>query len=499
MARILGLDIDERSVRAAWLESSFRSAQLENIGYADIAPTFDDEGKVEAFREAIRTVLAGMKPPDQVVVALSGLDASLRAIELAPGLAGKIGEVLPHELAELLPFEMSDLIIDHQVTRQSPTELRILAASARKDVIREKLEQLKNAGVEPRELAVGAATLDGLLGIVPSLALGGPHLLVHVGLQATDLCIVADGRCVSARTVTEGADALDSGRANLVTQQIQRSIASYRSDGGAPIASVHVSGIRDPRVLASYLEAALEVPAGPTELPAILGVDSLALPPFARAIALASRSLRKGRRFDLRKGEFAPPRAITGLREYAGSIAFGIALVFVSFIFSTYVRYSALDAEHEALSAQMRATTRSLFGREATSAAEARTLLEGGTAVADPRPRLDAFAILDLISHKVPAPIRHSTNRLRVEIDDEARDGRFEIAGVVPTIADRDSIASGIEQHECVTRVDRGPTTPAPNNAGQNYRLEGDLQCPGDEPIQHSNAGTGASSMRGGR
>jgi len=494
MARILGLDIDERSVRAAWLESSFRSAQLESIGYADIAPTFDDQGKTEAFQEAIRSVLAGKKPADQIIVSLSGLEASLRAVELAPGLAGKIGEVLPHELAELLPFEMSDLVIDHQITRQSPTELKILAATARKDVIRSKLETLRESGVEPRELAVGAAALDGLLGVMPALATGGPHLLVHVGIDSTDLCIVADGRCVTARTLSDGADALDSGRAGVLAQQISRTVASFRAEGGLPLTGIHVSGIRDPRVLATHLETTLEVAAGPTDLPAILGVDTYALPPFARAIALASRSLRKGRRFDLRKGEFAPPRAISGLREYRGSIAFGIALVFVSFIFSTYVRYSTLDAEHEALSAQMRTTTRALFGREATAASEARELLAGGTAIGDPRPRMDAFAMLDLISHKVPAPIRHSTNRLRIEIDDEARDGRFELAGVVPTIADRDSIASGIEQHECITQVDRGPTTPAPNNAGQNYRLEGELQCPGDEPIQHSGASSSRSS-----
>lgn len=493
MARILGLDIDDHSVRAAWLESSFRSSQLVEIGYGDIVPTFDDEGRTAAFRQAIETALDGKKPADRIIVGLSGLRTSLRTVELAPGLAGKVGEVLPHELAELLPFETTDLIIDHQVTRQSPAELRVLAASVPKDTIRSTLERYRESGLEPGELAVGAASLDGLLGTMPGLTTGGPHLLLHVDPNSSDVCIVADGHCVAARTVSAGADALDSGRIHTLACELERTIAAHRAAGGAAIERVHVSGIRDARTLASQIESTLEIPAVPLELPVILGVDSLTLPPFARAIALASRTLRKGRRFNLRKGEFAPPRAITGLREYAGRIGFGIALVFVSFIFSTYVRYSALQAEHDALVARLGATTRTLLGRELTSITEARDQLAGGTAVADPRPRIDALGILDLLSHKVPAPVRHSTNRLRIEVDDEARDGRFEISGIVPTIADRDSIASGIEQHECVTQVDRGPTTPAPNNAGQNYRLEGELKCPGDEPIQSSRGSRGGT------
>ncbi len=497
MARILGLDIDEHSVRAAWLTTSFRRVDLSQLGYSAIAPSFDDEGRRQALAEAVHDVLAqGGKPPDQIVASLSGMRLSLREVELAPGLGGKIGDVLPNEVAELLPFDVDDLVIDHQVVRQNATELRVLAAAARKEDVRSTLEALKAAGAEPAELAAGAATLDGLLGLVPALATEGPHLLVYVAATATDLCIIREGRCVFARTLAESAETIDMGRSPQLALQVARTIASYRAAGGPELETIQVCGVRDPRYVASALEGSLGRPARALELPAVPGVDSLALPAFARAIALVGRTQRKGRRFDLRKGEFAPPRAISGLGEYRRSIGMGVALVMVSFFFSAYVRYAALETEHAALEERMRETTQRLFGRPADSVSDARELLAGGSALADPRPRMDAFDVLDTLSTKVPESIRHQTFRLRIETDDEARDGRFEISGIVPTISDRDTIATALEQHECVTQVDRGPTTPAPNNEGQNYRLEGTIQCPGDRPVQRSGSGSSGGRSR---
>lgn len=492
MARILGLDIDEHSVRAAWLQTSFRSAELEGLAYAAIDPSFDDEGRKTALEAAIRDVTGGgRKSPDRIVVALSGQALSVRTVSLAPGLAGKIGEVLPIEVSELLPFELEDLIIDHQLVRQSPTELCVLAMASRKDSIRAELERLRGAGAEPQEIAAGAAALDGLLGLVPSLATGGPYALVYVASAETDVCIVQDGRCVFARTLDAGAELLDAGRSAELGKHLHRTIAAFRAEGGGELASLRIAGVRDPRYVGATLEPFVGIPTEPLELPQVPGVDALALPAFARAMSLAGRTLRKGRRFDLRKGEFAPPRAISGLREYSRAIGLSIGLVMASFFFSSYVRYQALETEHQALMRRMQETTRQLLGREATSAADARELLAGGTALADPRPRMDAFDVLDTISSKVPDAIRHQTFRLRIQVDDEARDGTFEISGIVPTISDRDTIATALEQHECVTQVDRGPTTPAPNNAGQNYRLEGTIQCPGDEPVERRRSRSG--------
>lgn len=492
MARILGLDIDENAIRAAWLDSSFRKSTLDSVAFVAIGPSFDDEGRMEALREAARQILASSsKAPDQIMVSLDGTVVSLRSVELAPGLGGKIAEILPHEVDELLPFDLADLVIDHQILRQTPTELRVLCAAARKDDIRRFIDHLRALGLEPREVGAGAASLDGLAGLMPSLATHGPTIIIHVAESTCDLCILEQGRTVLARTLSGGAAEIDSGRIAGLLQQLTRSVAAFRAEGGEPLVAAYVSGIRDCGYVAAHVEAALSVPSSPLELPSIPGVDARMLPAFARAVGLASRSLRKGRRFDLRKGEFAPPRAITGLREHRGKIGFGIGLIFVSFLFSAYVRYSALNEEHTLLTARLGETTRALFGTETTSLSEARELLQGGSAVADPRPRMDAFQLLDVITSKVPESIRHQTFRLRIEIDDEARDGTFEISGVVPTITDRDTVATGLEQHECVVHIDRGPTTPAVNGAGQNYRLEGNIQCPGDAPAEEASGGGG--------
>lgn len=498
MARILGLDVDAHCIRAAWLEAGFRGATLTGLGYADLDPFA--ESKEVAFRQAIATILAGHKTPDHVVAAVDGQHASLRSVDLAPGLAGKVREVLPLELGEILPFDVSDVVVDHQVERKSPKELVVLATAVKRDDVRATLERYRDAGVEPKELAVGAAALDGLVGLSPALGSEpGPLLLLHVASESTDVCVLVSGTTVLARTLSIGADRIDRGRVDDLAHEVSRTIAALRAKGLPAPTGIRVTGVRNPDYVAAALESVLSVPSTALELPLVPGVDSQALPAFARAIALAGRTTRKGRRFDLRQGEFAPPRAITGLREHRGKLIFGALMIFAGFFFSIYVRHAAVSAENEALTVRLRSVTREYFGREAATLAEAQELRRGEGGLADPRPTLDALAVLDLISGKIPASVNHETYRLRIEIDDEAREGSFEISGVVPTIGDRDTIATQLEQHECVTQVDRGPMTPAPNNGGQNYRLEGAIKCPSDEEAAAAEPAAGGGNQGGAR
>ncbi len=171
------------------------------------------------------------------------------------------------------------------------------------------------------------------------------------------------------------------------------------------------------------------------------------------------------------------------LRTHGRMLAICAAAIFLSFVFATWARWSVLGDEQEELRDRLAAVTEELFDEETRSAEQARELLEGGTNVIDPLPTMTAFDVLDAVTKAIPPEITHDTRRLDIEIDDIAREGRFELQGTVASIAERDTIVAKLEEHECFTEVDPGPTSPGPGNEGLNYRLEVQIQCPNDEPL----------------
>lgn len=498
MARILGIDIREDAVYGAFIDVAFRKTSLDTLLAVPIEPSFDEESRLEAERVAIAQLVGTQKrAPDVVVASLTGTDVSLRTVDLPAGASKQAGDVLRFEIEGSLPFPLEDAVVDYQTIASSATGLRVLAAAIPKERVRARLDALVARGVDPRELAIGAAALDGLAAVLPELRDAGPIVLLHIDAH-TDVCVLFHGRCVFARTLDEGLADIEQNDGALFAAALRRTLLAARTSGVEAPTHAYVSGSSTyVTKLSEWLAPLLECEVSPLPITPVPGTDPEGVVTFGRAVALAGRTLGKGRRLDARRGEFAPARTTGGLRPYAKRLGFVGALVVIGFLFSVLVRRNVLEEEQAVLTAQLASTTKDLLGEEARTASRARELLAGRRVVEDPLPRFDALDTLDMISSKVPASIRHETQRLTIEIDDETREGRFEIQGTVPSITDRDTIASAIDAHECVAGVTPGPTSPAPNNAGQTYRLEGEIACPFETPPITQERGGNRS--RGGR
>ena len=426
-----------------------------------------------------------------MVAGLDGKEASLRILELPAGVAkkaGRIAEVLPFQLDDLVPFEIEETVVDHQVIGTDGPTIRVLATAVPKTTVAERLRELKAVGVDPMLLPVGAAALDGLSAMVPELAEGGPYLIIEVEEENTELCVLENGICTYARSLAMGEEAMaDATRRLQVLGAFKRSLGAYRASGGQPIERAFLAGegtVHLESLGPFFSEQILDgIALEPLPMPDAPGADPSLRPRFARAAGLAGHAVVKGKRIDLRKGEFAKTRSLGLLREHARLLAVCAAAILLSFVFATWARYSVLESEQAELREKLATVTEELFDEETRSAAQARELLEGGSQLADPLPTMTAFDILDAITTAIPPEITHDTRRLDIEVDDVAREGRFELQGTVASIAERDTIKAKLEEHACFTEVDPGPTSPGPGNEGLNYRLEVTVKCPGDEPL----------------
>lgn len=489
MATILGLDIDPTTVRGVVLKTALRKSQISNYIAVPLPPTTTDEERNEAVRGAVRQVLVtvGEHAPDRVVTELSGDEVSIRKLSIPSKAIKKIDELLPHEIEGTVPFDPDDSVIDYQPIETVGAELRLLAAVAPKPKVRAHLEQMRALGVEPREIAVGAVALDGLVPLLPELGTPGPHCLIDVHAEGTDVCIVQNGVCHFARTLSVSTGDLDAGQRKVLEREIKQTMAAWRMEGGAQPSTFLLCGALGTRPGSdAWLTDVIGSNVTILALPPAPGIDDAGRPAFARASALAARSLRRSKHLDARQGEFAAKQTMTALRQHLPLVAGCCVAIIASYLFSTYARWSVLDDRHLQLEEQLAQTTRQYFGRPARTAAEANRLLASGARTADPMPPFDAYEALAAISASIPEEITHDVQQLQIDLGDGEESARFSLRGQVTDPAAPARIRTALLAHRLVEREGAPPTQcfreieeGATDRVGENYRyrLEGLIRC----------------------
>ena len=479
MSLVLGLEVTPRTVRGAFLRTTLRGFEMERYAEVVLPNSECEEPSVEVLRTAVREVMAqSARPPDRVIAGLDGRSASLRLIELPAGIEKRAGEVMPGLLESVLPFDIEDAVVDFQVVGRDETNIQVMAVAVPKQGVADRLRELNLVGVNPRELAVGASTFDGLGPLLSEPMRDQTLLVIDVGHEDTDFCVLTDGQCVFARTVSGGINLVESGRREQLGGALQRTLASYRAQRSEDPRLILLSGETAPMESArQWLSSQLGIECGVVALPSALGTDEQGLPKFARAAALAARATTKKKQLDLRQGEFASKAAAGQLRRNLRLVAVCAAAVALSFGVSLFARYRVAKAEHYQLVEKLASVTDDLLDEETRSALHARDLLTGGTRVDDPLPRFDAYDVLEAISESIPTEIQHDTRRLLIEIDDDGDRGRFEIQGTVGSIAERDKIVEELQVHDCFEEVEKGSISTAAEGR-KDYKLVVKIDCP---------------------
>jgi len=478
MSLVLGIEITPRVVRGAFLKTALRGSEMERYAEATIARPSESQSEAEALRAAVGQVIArASRPPDRIIASLNGEAASLRLIDLPAGVEKKIAEVLPGELEAVLPFDIADAVVDYQIVGRSDGTLQLMTVAAPRTHVSARLHQLQDAGVDPRELAVGAAAFDGLGGLIPESLSGRTVLVIDVGSENTDFAILTDGQCTFARTLSGGMDLVESGRRAQLGASLQRTLASYKSQRAEEPAIILLAGETAPMETArQWLTEQLGIECGTVPVPSAAGVDDETAPKFAKAAALAARAVTRKKQLDLRQGEFASRAAAGEIRKHLRLIAACVVAVCLSFVVSLGARYRVARAEHTQLTERLAEVSQDLLGEEVRSALHARELLTAGPRVEDPLPRFDAYDVLEAISESIPTDIKHDTRRLLIEIDDDGETGRFEVQGTVDSIAERDRLVENLQSHTCFADVEKGSISTAVADR-KDYKVAVKVEC----------------------
>lgn len=564
MATLIGIEVGSRIVRAALVRTQFRSTQV--VRYIEVSldemrmlaeapppppptpfeaiPGLPEAGAVtdvplaplphvhvEAgppdpdapLRLAIAEVMrrAGVTSATRIAD-MPGDDVSLRRIELPPAALRKLDELLPFEMESLIPFDAAETLLDYQLAEPpDATKVRVVVCAVPRAKVRERLDMLERAGLDPEELVPGPAALGGLVPFMPILQSEGAQVLVHLARTRTDIAVIRKGKLELARNISGGVDDLREAGfgdapygtgAERLFRELRQTISSHRMQGGVDIEAVRVSGDLDAgEPLFGWLARALdrtviplEMPAAP-ELDATLPADPGRAAAFALALGLAGQTLLKGKHLDLRKGDLAKKRAMGAFRELAPLLGVCAAFIAVAYFYSVYAHWSVLTARRDVLQAELADVSEHRLGESTRDPHRARTLLDQGRQSPDPMPAFDAFDALLALSAAIPDGIDHDLQRAQIDLGDDRSGGHIEIQATVSSIEERDRIAQSLGEVPCFRNIELGPMTAAGEGRRQ-YRLEMDLQCPGtvdpsaSRSRRHrtSGSGSGSSSSGGG-
>jgi general secretion pathway protein L len=474
MTRLLGIDASKSTVRTAIVRTSYRRLVLESLGEADV-------GWAGSEVEAIRVAAGGVKP-DACAVALPGDRSFYRRLEVPAAAQRELENVLAFELEASVPFEMDEAVFDHRTLRggPNPTKITVFAVLGRTEDVRARIAMVREAiGLEPERVGSGPLPLVNLLAVMPELERGpgmaGPIAILDVGETTSELLVIVGGEPVFARTLSRGTIGLPASAHNLA-KDLRQSVGSWRSQGGAQLAAVYLSGVGAAAEGATaFLTAELGIPIlplPPSRFEGITPEQAAQLPRFAKAIGLALGLTGRAKAHNLRRGALEAERSYPYLREKIPVLSGLAAVIAVSFGFSTIAEVRSLDAEREMLGARLALATRDVLGEEITEPEKAREVLESGPGKADedPLPRIDAFDVMVQLSKAVPPSLVHDV----VELD--VQRGKAVVQGVVPAIADSDTVAKGMRENHCFKDVRVRSTTQFAEGKYK-YQLEFELKC----------------------
>lgn len=415
--RIVGLKIEKGLVAAAVVQKDFRRTELVDT-FSQIFAT--DAELVDILRDRSKD-WAGAK----IISSIPGNLFTQRTLSLPIADRKRIEKALPFEVEDTVPFDLEDVVLDHLVlgmaAAKKDTETQVLCMILPKAVLRQHLDLLSSAGIDPQVVAPSYAGLSAVAKMMPpdagALLLCGP-----------DICYRQDGvlkalRSFSGSQPTGGLRHILQALETEHKEKVEK--ASLLIDDGAAQA-----------VLA---EAGMTVEAVSPEINGKKAQD-----PVSLGLALLDE-------VNFRKGDFAYRRADEGARRRMRTLIIAGAVAALLLAANIVVKFSIVQSGYGKLDAEIKETYRQTFPDGKPSADPVRQMrdklneakklfgaLGSGTSALD---------VMKTVTDGIPKEVRVAFNEFVLEGD------RLRLNGEVPSFDSVDKIKAELQKSPLFTDV----------------------------------------------
>ena len=499
--RVLGIDVGSYSVKVAVASSGFRKSELIDWHERRVPPG-DEPQEVRAAAVLEALVREQGLEHDVPFSALAGDTLSLRVLEFPFTHLKRVelDKAIGAELEGQLPHDVEDLVWAHDVIpREAPADkgagMRVLAVAATRERVAEHLRLLSVEGLELHGVAA-APTAYAKAAARLSIGADDTVMIVDVGHGRTNACVVRQGRCLFARTLSRGGrhQTLAIARAWKLSDEdaekakhedgfiasaayppaspewanvsrvlevelsplvngLRQTLSACRSQAGVEVTRIVLAGggsrLRGlPLYLAEQLGVTVELlPQGLVPAPLVSRVPGDAAL-LSTGVALEGAAGRPV--FDMRQGPLAYRADFSFLRAKAGTLA-ACALVLVAFAAgSAYASLYRLRNERAGLEKRLAGETQEIFGQSMTI--EELTQRLGPKKEASPLPKMTAFDELVEISKHLPPRTEGRLDVLELEIEPK----KVFMKAVADTAKTIDDVAKKLKEIDCFGEITTG-------------------------------------------
>jgi type IV pilus assembly protein PilM len=219
--KVLILDIGSYSIKALYLNKTFRGCKLNHFSHTIIQKD-PKLSNYEQLTEAVKSVKKDNNyNPEQVVVIYPADKTTNRTLTLPFRDKKRIELAIPIELEEQLPFPIEDSVYDWQIVENLPRGSKIIVTVTMKKDLDLFIAALKDADIDPDIVTPGS---DALFSLLNYLKLGKetvetekdgktvteikyhPVVIVDVGHTKSNVVISKRGIPEYARLVNYGGD-----------------------------------------------------------------------------------------------------------------------------------------------------------------------------------------------------------------------------------------------------------------------------------------------------
>jgi len=212
--RTIALDIGASSVKVVELLQRGREARLVNFGMAPLEDETIVDGEImdrALVIAAIREVFAARGiQRRRVVSAISGRGVIVKKIAMERMSDEEAAEAIYWEAEQHVPYDVSDVVLDFKIlnTNLGPTQMQVLLVAAKRNVVMNHAEILREAGLVPDAVDVHAFAVQNAVernhDLVPAEVLA----LLNTGAEVCNLSIVRDGTPLYTQDLATGGNRL---------------------------------------------------------------------------------------------------------------------------------------------------------------------------------------------------------------------------------------------------------------------------------------------------
>jgi general secretion pathway protein L len=519
MARIVGLDLGSKSVKALVLESTMRGTAVKQ--YLS-APMPSEGDRLERFRTALTSLQQqGLSAVDSVVVAVPGATLATHAVSMPFSDAKKIEATLGFEVEGQLPYDLSEAVYDYQVASAEENGAQLLVGVTKKDELAALLALLKEFKLDPRVVTHAGLAYQNVLASREAQDADAPEVAVlDIGHERVSIAIGKSGGLAeytrafpggglalskalakefgigldkaegwkeqygALASAVVGPDAERAARAFIkalqpVMRELRPSLKAYTAKSKRPVGQLLLcGGTAKLAGLAEYIQNELGVPCSLLDLPD----DALmaeAGPAAAQAWALALRGAATGNkapRFNLRRGDLAFKSDFDFVKARLGQLAAFAAILLALLVASGIVRNAILERRVKVLDGVLCDTTQRVLGTCERDYDRALSMMAGKESPVAGIPKQSAATLLAEVVQRVPPEMKVQFEQVVVDLD------RIQLRCEADSSKTVEDLMASLKTFKCFKEVTEGKLEKNKDGTKVSVRLDVQVECPDSKP-----------------